>query len=129
MTLYTRHQLVVLLILLGAAGLGLAVGHWRRAYPDLVERVEQFDRQRATPPARISRSLPAPKLPNSAIDVNRASAVELRRLPGVGPRLAERIVAARETGGPFAAFEDLRRVRGLSRQKIERLRPLLRLAE
>ena len=129
MTLYTRHQLVVLLILLGAAGLGLAVGHWRRAYPDLVERVEQFDRQPATTPARISRSLPAPKLPNSAIDVNRASAVELRRLPGVGPRLAERIVAARETGGPFAAFEDLRRVRGLSRQKIERLRPLLRLAE
>jgi len=129
MTLYTRHQLVVLLILLGAAGLGLAVGHWRRAYPDLVERVEQFDRQPATTPARISRSLPAPKLSDTAIDVNRASAVELRRLPGVGPRLAERIVQARETGGPFAAFDDLRRVRGLSRPKIERLRPLLRLAE
>jgi hypothetical protein len=47
MTLYTRHQLAVLLILLGAVGLGLAVGHWRRAHPDLVDRLEALDRSRA----------------------------------------------------------------------------------
>ena len=44
MTRYTRYQLIVLLVLLGAAGLGLAVGHWRRAHPDLLERLEQFER-------------------------------------------------------------------------------------
>lgn len=126
MTLYTRHQLVVLLILLGVAGLGLGVGHWRRAYPDLVERVEQFDRQPASPAPPPARP---PKLLDAALDVNHASAVELMRLPGVGPRLAERIVQARATGGPFAAFDDLRRVRGLSGKTLERLRPLLRLAE
>jgi len=47
MTLYTRHQLGVLLVLLGAAGLGLAVGHWRRAHPDLVDRIETLDRSTA----------------------------------------------------------------------------------
>src|SRR2546426_7442437 len=54
MTLYSRHQLIVLLVLLSAAGFGLAVGHWRRAHPDVVERLEQFDR---TPPPAGS---PAP---------------------------------------------------------------------
>src|SRR3989338_1591648 len=96
MTLYTRHQLVVLLLLLSAAGLGLAVGHWRRAFPDLVERVEQFDRQPAPPAPAPARP---PKLFDATIDVNRASAVELMRLPGVGSRLAQRIVEARERGG------------------------------
>ncbi len=126
MTLYTRRQLLVLLLLLGAAGLGLAVGRWRQAYPDLVERVEQFDRQPAPPAPPPARP---PKLFDATIDVNRASAVELMRLPGVGPRLAQRIVEARETGGPFAAFNDLHRVRGLSRAKIEQLQPRVRFAD
>jgi competence protein ComEA len=44
MTPYTRRQLVVLLVLLAVAGLGLAVGHWRRARPDVVDYLEQLDR-------------------------------------------------------------------------------------
>ncbi|MBI2155383.1 MAG: hypothetical protein HYU26_00510, partial [Candidatus Rokubacteria bacterium] len=47
MTLYTRHQLALLLVLLTAAGVGLAVGQWRRAYPDLAATVEDFDRDPA----------------------------------------------------------------------------------
>jgi competence protein ComEA len=43
------------------------------------------------------------------------------RLPGVGPALAARIVAAR----PFAEVDDLRRVRGLRTVLLERLRPLV----
>ena len=35
------------------------------------------------------------------VDVDRASAAELVRLPGVGPALAKRIVEERERGGPF----------------------------
>ncbi len=142
MILYTRHQLLVLLVLLGAAGLGLAIGQWRRAHPDLVERLEQFDRQPPPSPAPappadprgaarrpVQRQPQAPKLVDTAIDVNRASVLELTRLPGVGRTLAARIVEARDADGPFAAVDDLRRVRGLSRVKIERLRPLVRLAE
>jgi hypothetical protein len=52
MTLYTRHQLLVLLVLLGAGGLGLAVGQWRRAHPDLVDRLEMLDRTPAPPAGR-----------------------------------------------------------------------------
>jgi competence ComEA-like helix-hairpin-helix protein len=44
MILYTRRQILVLLLLLAVAGLGLAVGHWRRARPDLTDYLEQLDR-------------------------------------------------------------------------------------
>jgi competence ComEA-like helix-hairpin-helix protein len=49
--LYSRPQVVVLLVVVGVAGLGLAVGAWRERYPDLVERVERFDLEPADPAA------------------------------------------------------------------------------
>lgn len=47
------------------------------------------------------------------IDLNRADAAELEKLPGVGPVLAARIVSDREVNGPFASVEDLGRVPGV----------------
>ena len=45
MGLYTRQQLLLLLSLLAAAGVGLGVVHWRAAHPQLVERLERIDRE------------------------------------------------------------------------------------
>jgi hypothetical protein len=56
--LYTRHQLALLLIALGVGGLGLAVGEWRRAHPDLAARVERLAGAPEAPAAR-SRATPA----------------------------------------------------------------------
>ena len=56
-----------------------------------------------------------------AVDVNRASLAELASLDGVGPKLAERIAAAR----PFFAVEDLARVRGVGERRLAALRPRL----
>jgi hypothetical protein len=122
MPLYTRRQLLLLLLLTGAAAAGLAVEHGRRARPDLVERLEALDRaeRRAPdpPPRAPGRGAPPPAEP---LDVNRAPASELARLPGVGPALAARIVAGR----PFADVGELRRVKGVRRPTLERLRPHL----
>jgi competence protein ComEA len=57
------------------------------------------------------------------LDVNRATVEELQSLPGIGPALAERIVAAREEQ-MFISLDDLVRVRGIGEATIERLRPL-----
>lgn len=56
------------------------------------------------------------------IDVDRASALELTRLPGVGPALANRIVADRESNGAFGTVAGLRRVRGIGPALVERVR-------
>jgi competence protein ComEA len=59
------------------------------------------------------------------VDLNRASAAELARLPGVGPVLAERIVEVRASAGPFASVDELQRVAGFGRWKLERMRTLV----
>ncbi len=56
------------------------------------------------------------------IDPNRASDVELDRLPGVGPSTARAIVTAREEGRVFRRPEDLLEVRGIGQATLERMR-------
>jgi competence ComEA-like helix-hairpin-helix protein len=132
MTLYTRPQLAVLVAVVAVAGIGLAVGHWRRLHPELAERLEAFDRGSSpsdewTRGAVPTMASPSSKLddPAAPLDVNRASVLDLTRLPGIGPALATRIVTARERDGPFTTVEDLRRVRGLGRATLDRLRVLV----
>lgn len=55
------------------------------------------------------------------IDPNRASDVELDRLPGVGPSLARAIVDSRERDGPFRSQDELLRVPGLGEKKLAQL--------
>ncbi|HXV60537.1 MAG TPA: helix-hairpin-helix domain-containing protein [Vicinamibacteria bacterium] len=58
------------------------------------------------------------------IDLNTASVDELTSLPGVGQKVAERIVAYREANGPFEKKEELMNVRGIGEKtflKLERL--------
>ena len=59
-----------------------------------------------------------------AIDPNVAAIGELTKLPGVGPKLAQRIVDERDKR-PFASIEDLRRVSGIGPKTLEKLRPFV----
>lgn len=55
------------------------------------------------------------------INPNMADADELRNLPGIGPALAERLIAAR----PFSDPQDLLRVTGISPAVLENIQPFL----
>ena len=61
------------------------------------------------------------------IAVNRATASELEKLPGVGPVLAERIVAYRDVNGPFQQVEDLLDVPGIGESKLASMRDAVRV--
>jgi competence ComEA-like helix-hairpin-helix protein len=58
-------------------------------------------------------------------NINTAATQELERLPGVGPAIAERIVAHREQYGPFRRAEHLMMVRGISDHKFRQMRTLI----
>ena len=56
-----------------------------------------------------------------ALELNQASQAELEQLPGIGPDLSERLLAARRQA-PFADWTDLRRrVKGLGPVRAQRL--------
>lgn len=58
------------------------------------------------------------------VNVNTASAEELQKLDGIGPKFAQAIIEAR-TAEPFKAVEDLKRVKGIGAKTIEKLRPVV----
>lgn len=58
------------------------------------------------------------------VKLNTATAAELEALPGVGPALAQRIAAYRQ-GRRFSSVDDLLKVKGIGKAKLERLRPLV----
>ncbi|HET9951067.1 MAG TPA: helix-hairpin-helix domain-containing protein [Candidatus Eisenbacteria bacterium] len=108
---------------LDAAGLaeGTAVGR-----PDFGGRdlgAAAIGEARGARHAGSARERPAPL---GTLQVDRATAAEWERLPGIGPALAARIVAERAAHGPFLAPEGLLRVRGIGPKTLERLRPFLR---
>lgn len=74
-----------------------------------------------TPPSSAHAS------PEDPVYVNYASAEQLRRLPGVGPKRAEAIVALRARMGRFQRVEDLLRVKGVGRATVKKWRSLVRL--
>jgi competence protein ComEA len=59
-------------------------------------------------------------------DINTAEWTELMQLPEVGETLAQRIVESRNRDGPFTSHDDLRRVSGIGKATLEKLRPYLR---
>ncbi len=78
-------------------------------------------------PSRRSTTAAAESQPTPPVaqrlNINTATAAQLEALPGIGPTLARRIVAYRETHGPFASVEDLLAVSGIGPTLLEKLRP------
>ena len=61
------------------------------------------------------------------VNINTATAAELDALPGVGPVLAARIVAYRDSVGRFKNVEGLLGVKGVGPAMLEKLRPYARV--
>jgi competence protein ComEA len=97
-----RSQIAALALLVGVAGL---IG-WRWCS-------DRF----GTRPTELHRD------PTHRVDLNRATRAELMQVPSIGPQLAERIVAHRESRGRFASIDDLTAVHGIGDATLNKMRP------
>ena len=70
-----------------------------------------------SPPVPDDPAIPA------IIDMDLASAAEIETLRGVGPALAARIVADRDSLGPFGSTDELQRVRGIGARLAKKIAP------
>ena len=149
---YRQAELVVIGLLAGSLLAGFAVEVWRQRDPTGLERLETEPLRRGAtlrPPAPHRSALrPAARSPGSgahapteaprgrrgeapptaegALDLNRATADDLVRLPGIGPSLAARILTRRAAlGGRFLSADELATVPGIGRHKATLLRPLV----
>jgi len=59
------------------------------------------------------------------VNLNTASADQLATIPGVGPRMAERIIDYRQKNGSFKKVEDLMNVSGIGEKNFLKMRPLV----
>ncbi len=76
--------------------------------------------------AALAVGAPAPNSPLiGVVNVNRASAVELQRLPGVGPARARAIIEARKSRGEFRSLDELTGIEGIGPASLRALRPHL----
>ncbi|TDC16577.1 ComEA family DNA-binding protein [Actinomadura bangladeshensis] len=85
-------------------------------------------------PVGIPRPAPAPApaasasgAPGTPLDLNTATADQLDDLPGVGPVLAQRIVAYRTQHGGFRSVDQLQEVSGIGAHRFADLKPLVRV--
>ena len=63
----------------------------------------------------------------SMVNINTASVLQLQELPGIGPSLAERIVAYRDANGSFKSTDQLTEVKGIGKRKMEKFRDRITL--
>ena len=59
------------------------------------------------------------------VDLDNASTIEWRLLPGIGEKLADTIVHDRAERGPFKIPADLQRVKGIGPKKFEAMQPFV----
>ena len=78
-----------------------------------------------SPAAEATLQEARPSTPAQSVNVNTATVAQLEALPGIGPSMAQRIVAHRDKNGPFKKLEDLMNIQGIGEKSFLKLRPLL----
>ena len=67
--------------------------------------------------------------PAGKVNINTATVEQLTTLPGVGPKLAARIVEHRQKAGGFKSAQELMNVRGIGEKNFEKIQGYLTVGE
>ncbi|MGB0743227.1 MAG: helix-hairpin-helix domain-containing protein, partial [Opitutales bacterium] len=94
-------------------------GIWKYTDWEALPKERQAQRQEETEDAIAMGQLPL----DGPVSINRATSQELAALPGIGPALAERIIAAR----PFKTTDELLDVSGIGKKTYAAIKGLIEI--
>jgi competence protein ComEA len=77
---------------------------------------------RGTPGTTATAVARAEVPPAAVVNLNTAAASDLEKLPGIGAKVAARIVEYRQKKGPFRKIEELMNVQGIGEKSFLKLR-------
>ena len=115
-------------LLLGASTRGYKALHSRsptsagarQALEHQIKAADSARRAGLRKPKKEKKQKTPPK-PSGKVDLDVATEQEIESLRHIGPTLAKRIVADRDSFGPFGSLEGLRRVKGVGPSMVAKL--------
>ena len=129
-----KIELALLVVTVGFVCFCVGLFLGRRHEPDTVTittdlAVAQPSAESVSPSVQVQEeSEPAPTESSSAsyiagrLNINTATGEELTTLPGIGEKLAVRIIDYREKNGSFSAVEELCNVSGIGEKRLDAIR-------
>jgi len=67
--------------------------------------------------------------PSAPVNINTATQEQLETLPGLGAKVAQRIIEYRQKNGNFKKVEDLMNVKGIGEKSFLKLKPMLTVSQ
>jgi competence ComEA-like helix-hairpin-helix protein len=125
----TERKVVLFLVITLLAGAGI------RLYQSMSPSAPQFDYSASDSTFAALSAAPEDSSAGSVkegvgdasgkLNINTATKQQLLDLPGVGEVTADRILTYRTETGKFSNVDELRAIKGMSKKKLETLRPLI----
>ena len=137
---FTRTEALAVLILSGTFLAGIGIRWIQSSQNHPLPAAQRFDYSRTDSIyAARGRTQAAGKLPSPSstqvdktsrrttkiVNINSATKTQLMNLPGIGPAIAERIIAFRTAHGGFRSIDEFSNVKGIGKKKFEKIRPFI----
>jgi competence protein ComEA len=113
-----RNEMIERLRDLETSAMLKRVGIWSESDPDRIAELRAKQRSEERELQEVQNQVTKALSPQSLLDLNTASKEELQSIKGIGPVLAEGIIAGR----PYETVDDLLKVKGIGPKRLEKIR-------
>jgi len=116
-----RDEMIMRLRDLETAAMLKRIGIWSASDPDRIAELRAEQRREDEKLKALQRQIDESVSLDQVVDPNNASKEELESIPGIGPKIAARIIRGR----PYKRVDDLLKVKGIGPKKLEKITPYL----
>jgi competence ComEA-like helix-hairpin-helix protein len=119
---FTRSEQKILFMLSVVFCIGAGIKAYRTVTEAPPERSFDYTLSDSVFAARSAAAAPHRDSTRARTDLNTATRAQLIALPGIGPKLADRMIAYRSAHTKFRTINEVRKIAGIGAKKFERLR-------